>query len=358
MGFFDTNNEAANRPFFPQMPHLTSFNLCLLGPLMYGLPSLLSFLTANRTAQNVLTALVTVLLIKHMLTGITSLWSQAPPPSKASGSGLMSTKLETSSKYLQPSIGQTPQLAPSGRTPRKLALVIGNADYKFGRALPCCASDARAVGAALQRLGFQCAVLHDLSKARMEAAIETFAQQVGRGDKVVFYFSGHGAQAADEVVPKIGAARYLEPICNECGRQDKAACVALHSVQQRIAERKPRLAVYVVDACSDFGRQLHLGKGAPSQVRGLSGGAVTQHRVPEGSVVMMASQPGTVAIAGDRYSAYTGALLQYLEKDWELVHIHRAVAGAVAGTQSPIFVDETKCVAQDGSGPSVLKLTD
>ena len=77
---------------------------------------------------------------------------------------------------------------------KRVALVIGNSDYRNVPALANPRNDAEDVAAALKRLGFQTTVGLDADRAAMEKAIEAFATAVEGADVALFYYAGHGMQ--------------------------------------------------------------------------------------------------------------------------------------------------------------------
>src|SRR5271157_3985597 len=77
---------------------------------------------------------------------------------------------------------------------RRLALVIGNDSYQNVQALKNARSDAKAIAAELQAVGFAVTLKQDLTQKMMKAALRDFKAAVAGGDEVVFYFSGHGVQ--------------------------------------------------------------------------------------------------------------------------------------------------------------------
>ena len=73
----------------------------------------------------------------------------------------------------------------------KLALVIGNADYKV-KPLRNAVSDARAVATAMRDVGFNLIVRENASQASMIDAMKEFWLRGRRSDARVLYFAGHG----------------------------------------------------------------------------------------------------------------------------------------------------------------------
>src|SRR5258708_4485223 len=93
------------------------------------------------------------------------------------------------------------RVAPvEGQGRRRLALVIGNRDYKdknLVRITPAY-EDAHDVDVELQRLGFLVSVRHDMTLERLITEVDTFRQKVQPGDLALIYYSGHGVQLDEE----------------------------------------------------------------------------------------------------------------------------------------------------------------
>lgn len=98
------------------------------------------------------------------------------------------------------------RVAASGTAPlvrrgggQKRALCIGINEYR-DRPLGGCVSDARAWGRELESLGFSVQYLLDqqATRERMMAELQALVGSGGPGDILVFQYSGHGSQVADE----------------------------------------------------------------------------------------------------------------------------------------------------------------
>src|SRR5450759_1094871 len=70
---------------------------------------------------------------------------------------------------------------------KRLAQVIGNGGYQNATPLPNPPNDARDVGAALTRTGFETIVGIDLDRAGMDKAAISFTRAVRDADVAVFY---------------------------------------------------------------------------------------------------------------------------------------------------------------------------
>jgi len=76
------------------------------------------------------------------------------------------------------------------------ALLIGNAAYP-SRTLKNPINDASDLEVALKKMGFVTTLLKDADYAAMYRGIDSFTEGLERNDEVIFYFSGHGVQIAD-----------------------------------------------------------------------------------------------------------------------------------------------------------------
>src|SRR5438034_3191811 len=82
---------------------------------------------------------------------------------------------------------------PDSPPERRVALVIGNGDYRFSP-LKNPISDARGMAEALRALGFDVAYRENASKQTMLEAIRSFAMRTRSSDVRLFYYAGHGVQ--------------------------------------------------------------------------------------------------------------------------------------------------------------------
>src|ERR1043166_2187187 len=126
---------------------------------------------------------------------------------------------------------------------KRVALVIGNSDYRDVPALANPRNDAEDVAAALKRLGFQTTVGLDADRAAMEKAIEAFATAVEGADVALFYYAGHGMQHQ--------GVNYLMP--TDANLQNAAGLRRLTKLNDVVADvkRARTLRIMILDACRD-----------------------------------------------------------------------------------------------------------
>src|SRR4051812_37246208 len=78
---------------------------------------------------------------------------------------------------------------------KRVALVIGIDDYAGARRLANPVRDARAVEAALKKLGFKVIIETDRSRRKLISALDDFAEEQKGADLALFFFAGHAVQA-------------------------------------------------------------------------------------------------------------------------------------------------------------------
>jgi uncharacterized caspase-like protein len=178
------------------------------------------------------------------------------------------------------SVGSWSQAEPATR----LALVIGNSGYRSAP-LPNPVNDAKAVAATFISARVSVSSYFNLTRAEMLMRLEEFAVAAARETtrEVYFYYAGHGVQ--------LDWRNYLLPVDAEVANdaEVRARCVDLAAILTRLAPRKDRTFVLILDACRNdpFGSAYR-----PAQ-RGLS-----QFDAPPGSLLAYATSPGSVASDG------------------------------------------------------------
>ena len=207
-------------------------------------------------------------------------------PSSASDRQLQETARERIARLAQP--------RPQPATMRRVALVIGNSGYAHVGALSNPRNDARAVAAALGRLGFAHVMeRYDLNRETMGKALKDFGDQAAGSEWALVYFAG--------------------PVDAELKRDTHVPdeTVALDRVQAKV-DAASKLGLVVLDACRNnpFIARMNRSRATRSLGRGLA------NVEPEGNVlVAYAAKHGTVAEDGAHTnSPFTQALLAHIEE--------------------------------------------
>jgi WD40 repeat protein len=181
----------------------------------------------------------------------------APPSAPASsatdaaapsgGASPLTTPEPASNAALAQSPAATPATpvatAANPTTEQRLALVIGNSNYKTGR-LPNSENDARSMSALMQQLGWQVIELENVGREEMKKAAEDFGNRLASGNGVgLFYYAGHGIQS--------GNTNYLVPIDADIQDEDELPAHAYDSsdLLHRMDRAKNKLNIVILDAC-------------------------------------------------------------------------------------------------------------
>jgi hypothetical protein len=186
--------------------------------------------------------------------------------------------------------------AAGAATDARVALVIGNATYKSSP-LKNPVNDARAIGRALQELGFEVMLKENLSQQALMASLREFGNRLKQtGGVGLFYYAGHGMQ--------VKGANYLIPVDADIASEDEVRYLSVdaNQVLDKMEEAGNRLNIVILDACRDnpFSRSFR------SRQSGLA-----QMDAPSGMLVAFATAPGAVAYDGDGVNGvYTKHLLR------------------------------------------------
>ncbi len=196
-------------------------------------------------------------------------------------------------------------VAPSSGFRRRVALVIGNGDYRSAPRLTNPTNDAADMSAALRKLGFDVVDGKNLDRRGVDDAIRTFGRKLDRADLAAFFYAGHGLQVAGK--------NYLVPID---ARLERPGDLALDAVDVGVVlaqmEAEQRVNLIFLDACRDnpLARSLARSLGARSASVG-QGLASIQSAL--GTMIVYATQPDNVALDGEgRNSPFTAALLKHV----------------------------------------------
>lgn len=188
---------------------------------------------------------------------------------------------------------------------KRVALVIGNSEYKHTPRLANPKNDATDMAEALKQLNFAVTVGKDLDKAAMDRTIRDFAEALSGAQAGLFFYAGHGLQVSGQnyLVPTDAKLTSASAIDFEMVRLD-----LLH----RTMEREANTNIIIIDACRDnpLARNLARALGTRSTQIGRGFAAVESG---EGTLISFSTQPGNVALDGTgRNSPYAGALLKHI----------------------------------------------
>lgn len=183
----------------------------------------------------------------------------------------------------------------------RVALVIGNGNYAALPHLPNAKGDAELIEKALSAVGFQTISVIDGDRQQMVRAMKSFTEAVTPDTSVVIYYAGHGIQFADE--------NYLIPTDSQLASASDLPLEAfsLKMVTDQIERVRPRIAVFILDACRNNPLETSRSAGAAANdgaTRGLA-----RATGPLGTFIAFATAPGKVATDGAKgNSPFTKAL--------------------------------------------------
>ena len=135
------------------------------------------------------------------------------------------------------------KIGPKAAAEKRVALVIGNSTYQRVPALRNPANDAKALAAALRRLGFtEVRELLDANLAQLGKALKEFGDLAAGADWAVIYFAGHGVE--------VGGANYLIPVDAALEQQSHIddETVPLSRVLSKVAGAS-KMQLVILDAC-------------------------------------------------------------------------------------------------------------
>jgi len=218
------------------------------------------------------------------------------------------------------------------------ALVIGIDSYDNLTPLKKARNDARAMTAKLQSLGFQVITLEDANRRSFNQELSRFANQVERGDEVIFYFAGHGIE--------IEGRNYLLPAdvpVVEAGNETflTGESISATRVLQTIQRRGARMTFMILDAC----RNNPFPRRGDRSVGGAQG--LARMDPPEGAFILYSAGTGQTALDRlsngdpDPNSIFTRALLPLMsESGLSLQQLTNRVRADVRGLARTVNHDQ------------------
>src|ERR1700743_1053388 len=129
---------------------------------------------------------------------------------------------------------------------KRVALVIGNNDYRNVPKLQKAVNDARTMGDTLKQLGFTVMVAENQNRQQFSQSLLAFDNAVGPGDTAFFFYAGHGFE--------ISGQNYLLPTDVPAATEGQEelvrdASVLADRIVERLQNRQVRTSILVFDAC-------------------------------------------------------------------------------------------------------------
>jgi hypothetical protein len=204
-----------------------------------------------------------------------------------------------------------PCLGSAGYAAKRLALVIGNNDYKEVPKLEKAVGDATAIGDKLAAMGFEVTTAFDLDRRNLNQALSKLYGRIEPGDTVLIQYSGHGVEIAgqnyllptDIPLPKDGGTELL-----------KSEAMSLNTLVETLEQKGASARILIIDACRD-------NPFAASGTRGLGGTrGLANIATSKGTFIMYSAGSGEAALdrLGDTdatpTSVYTRVLLAKIDQ--------------------------------------------
>lgn len=237
-------------------------------------------------------------------------------------------------------------LSAPARAEKRVALVIGNNDYKNVPKLQKAVNDARTMGETLKQLGFSVMVAENQTRQAFSETLLAFDKAVEPGDTAFFFYAGHGFEIAGQnfLLPTD------VPAASE-GQEElvRDASILADRIIERLQNKKARTSILVFDAC----RNNPFERTGTRAVAG-GGGLAPMTQLPEGVFSVFSAGPRQTAL--DRLSnnddnpnsvftrTFARELLQPGENLVQVAQHTRRIVSEMAGTvshkQIPVYFDQ------------------
>jgi hypothetical protein len=229
---------------------------------------------------------------------------------------------------------------------KRVALVIGNNDYRNVPKLQKAVNDARSMGDALKNLGFSVMVAENQTRQAFSQSLLAFDSTIEKGDTAFFFFAGHGFEIAGQnfLLPTD------VPAATE-GQEElvRDSAILADRIVTRLQMRGARTSILVFDAC----RNNPFERNGTRAVAG-GGGLAPMTTLPEGVFSIFSAGPRQTAL--DRLSnsdtnpnsVFTRAFVKELQEPaLNLVQVAQRtrrtvseMADTVKHRQVPVYFDQ------------------
>lgn len=208
---------------------------------------------------------------------------------------------------------------------KRIALIIGNADYTASSKLRNTLNDAKAMSETLKNLGFEVTTIENGSYETIKNAVYAFGDRIQDVDVSLFFYAGHGME--------VDGTNYLVPVDADIQSHldVKQKCIPLSGVSNTMEFANDEgLNMIILDACRN--------NPFPAGKRGGTG--LARINAPSGTLIAYATDPGSVASDGDGTNGlYTGELIKQLKISQRIedifMHTRNNVEQLSGGKQRP-----------------------
>ncbi len=190
---------------------------------------------------------------------------------------------------------------------KRVALIIGNSNYRNVARLPNPEKDAVSIAKLFQDAGFDTVVAeNNVGNLDFKRAVRRFEDATVDADIAVVFYAGHGIE--------IGGVNYLVPVdaklASDRDAQDEA--IPLERLVESVDGAK-RLRLIILDACRDDPFVATMKRVRRTAMRGISSGLGKVEPAGTDTLIAYAAKAGSTAEDGDgTHSPFTTALLANL----------------------------------------------
>src|SRR5947208_9158751 len=171
---------------------------------------------------------------------------------------------------------------------KRVALVVGNNDYKNVPKLLKAVNDARTMGDTLKQLGFAVMIAENQSRQQFSETLLAFDRVIEPGDTAFFFYAGHGFEIAGQ--------NYLLPTDVPAATEGQEelvrdASILADRIIERLQNKKARTSILVFEACRN-----HPFERAGTRAVAGGGGLAPMTQLPEGVFSVFSAGPRQTAL--------------------------------------------------------------
>lgn len=190
---------------------------------------------------------------------------------------------------------------------KRIALVIGNADYDGNARLKNPVRDAALIASSLKACQFDVILRNNLDRRSFVKAVDSFSRKIRESPSctALFYYSGHGLQHSGE--------NYIIPLRSLIGAdvdpdmQIKNECVQISDVLNSMQRAGSQINIIILDACRDDPMSRSWTRG------GSEKGLAVISSVSDNTFIVYSTSPGRVAEDGiGKNSVFTETLAKHM----------------------------------------------
>ena len=217
---------------------------------------------------------------------------------------------------------------------KRVALVIGNGEYRHGDHLRNPTNDANAIATILEGFDFEVTKGINLGRDGMENVLFAFEASLNKADAALFFFAGHAIQLKGE--------NYLLPVDANIEMEGhlRRRTIGLNDILEIMVSRTGTNLIFL-DACRNNPFALSLARGLGEHAARFFRSGLAEVCVATGTFISFATGPDSVALDGKgANSTFTMALLKGMSKPGLSINDMMAdvihdVANSTGGKQQP-----------------------